>query len=72
MKIQNLKHHADGSWTFHINDKGCYYTNRLGDGLFYQEHSTGNCFQLLGTSQFSACKTASGMRRKLYRIIDET
>ena len=71
MKIINLKHHTDGIWTFRLSDKGYYYTNRLGNGLFYQDYKTGNCYTLMGTCQFSACKTVSGMRRKLYRIIDD-
>ena len=67
-KIIGLKHHNDGIWTFRFDDNGCYYTNHLGDGLWYQEYRTGNTKQIIGTSQFSACKTVSGMRRKLVRL----
>jgi hypothetical protein len=69
MRFINLCQHEDGSWSFRFNDSGCYYTNSAGEGLFYQDYRTGNTRQLLGTCQFSACKTRSGMRRKLSKIL---
>ena len=71
MKIINLKHNTDGSWTFRTEDnRGCYYTNNSGDGLFFQSDRTGETKQLLGTDQFSACKTESGTRKKLMRELE--
>ena len=68
--ITNLKHQSDGSWTWRRaeNSRGCYYTDRNGEGLFFQSDKTGETKQLIGTCQFSACKTVSGMRRKLNNL----
>lgn len=72
MKINNLKHQKDGSWTFRTEDnRGTYYTNANGEGLFFQSDRTGETKQLIGTCQFSACETASGMRRKIEKILGE-
>ena len=72
MKIVNLKHHPDGSWTFRTGDHlGVWYTNKSEEGLFFQHDTTGSTKQILGTCQFTACKTVSGMRRKLSRLFDE-
>ena len=67
--INNLEHHNNGSWSWRRaeNSRGCYYTNNDGEGIFFQSDKTGETKQFVGTCQFSACKTASGMRRKLNR-----
>ena len=69
--IKNL--HSAGSqwfWKNSTNSYGTYYTNGNGDGIFYQSDRTGETKQIIGTCQFSACKTASGMRRKLNKLFD--
>ena len=72
MKINSLTHNSDGSWTFRTEaNRGCYYTNANGEGLFFQSDKTGNTKQLIGTCQFSACETASGMRRKLSKLFED-
>ena len=71
MKIKELKHHNDGSWTFRIDSTGTYYTNGNGEGLFFQDARTGNTKQLIGTCQFQSCCTVSGMRRKLEKLMED-
>ena len=72
MKIHKLKHHPDGSWTFRTEyNKGCWYTDCNGEGLFFQDDRTGEIKQVTGTCQFSACKTESGTRRKLAIIMED-
>ena len=71
MKIRNL--HNDGKqWCFRNADdpRGTYYTDRNGEGVFFQSDRTGETTQLIGTCQFSACETASGTRRKLSRLVE--
>lgn len=71
--IKHLHHHKDGHWSW-INANGMslglYYTDRLGEGIFFQ-HENGNVKQIAGLCQFSACETASGMRRKLNNMFDD-
>lgn len=69
MKISNIKQ-FNNEWTFRTSDnKGVYYTNRNGEGIFFQSDRTGETRQLIGTCQFQACQTKSGMKRKLERIV---
>ena len=70
--ITNLKQHEDGSWTWRRaeNSTGVYYTTKAGEGIFFQSDRTGNTKQLVGLCQFQACKTPSGMRRKLASYMD--
>lgn len=65
--ITSLKHHENGSWTWRRakNSTGVYYTTGAGEGIFFQSDRTGSTKQIEGLSQFHACRTASGMRRKL-------
>lgn len=68
MKITDL--HRDGNrWFFrNANDSnGIYYTNNAGEGIFFQSDKTGSEKQIIGTCQFSACETRSGMRKKIAR-----
>ena len=70
--IKNL--HNDGKqWFWHNanDDRGVYYTDSNGEGIFFQSSKTGNTKQITGTCQFKACQTASGMRRKLNGMFDE-
>lgn len=74
-KIKNLRC-DDGRWFWRLvtdgrEDPGTYFTNRMGEGIFYQDDKTCNVRQLTGTCQFSACETASGTRRKLMRYYNE-
>ena len=39
------------------------YTNKNGEGLFFQEHATGNTHQILGTTQFRAASLDQFKRR---------
>lgn len=70
--IKNL-HHDGREWTWRTGtkSKGVYYTDKNGNGIFYQDDRTGETRQLVGTAQFTACTTESGMRRKLNRIFDD-
>lgn len=72
--IKDLHHDKDGSWTWRNangRSRGLYYTNREGEGIFYQDDESGNVRQVTGLCQFSACDTASGMRRKLNKMFDD-
>lgn len=42
-----------------------YHTDSAGEGMFYYDRKRGEDKQIEGTCQFFACRTASGMRRKL-------
>lgn len=71
--IKNL-HHDGSSWMWRNangESRGLYYTSNEGEGIFYQDDRTGNVRQITGLCQFSACETASGMRRKLNKIFDD-
>lgn len=74
--IKNLYHDQDGHWSWRNangESRGLYYTTNQGEGIFYQSDETGDVRQITGLCQFSACETASGMRRKLNREwFDET
>ena len=69
--IKNL--HRDGNqWFWHTADnRGVYYTNTDGEGIFFQSSATGNTKQIMGTCQFKSCQTVSGTRRKINAIFDE-
>lgn len=69
MKITNL-HHDGNQWFFRNaeDSRGVYYTNGSGEGLFFQSDRTGETKQIIGTCQFSACSSASGMRKKIQRL----
>lgn len=65
-------HHDGSSWMWrNANGKslGMYFTSNSGEGIFFQDDETGNIRQVTGLGQFQACETASGMRRKLNRMI---
>ena len=72
MAIRNL-HNNDKQWFWRTNGDslGVYYTDRNGEGIFFQSDRTAQTKQITGTAQFSACATASGTRRKLNKIFDE-
>lgn len=72
MAIKNLKKNGNGyTWRNGNNSRGCYYTNDNGEGVFYQSDRTGETKQLVGTCQFTACKTVDGMRKKINRLFAE-
>lgn len=64
MKIANVRHEDDGRWTW-TADGTAYATNRFGEGMFIHDEYGFFNKQIVGTCQFVACKTVSGMRRKL-------
>ena len=69
------KLHNDGLqwfWRNSNDSRGVYYTDKNGEGVFFQSDKTGKTKQLIGTTQFSACETESGMRRKINRLFDDT
>lgn len=72
MKITNIKKEKN-QWFFENsnNPRGTYYTNRNGEGLFFQSSRTGETKQIIGTCQFSACETSSGMRKKIAKTLGE-
>jgi hypothetical protein len=58
-------------WRNSTESRGVYYTDKNGEGIFFQSDRTGQTKQLVGTCQFKACETASGTRRKLNKIFDD-
>ena len=61
----------ENQWMFRTSDgRGTYYTNKNGEGVFFQSDKTGETMQLIGTCQFHACETKSGMKRKLNRLAE--
>jgi len=58
-------------WLNSTESRGVYYTDKNGEGIFFQSDRTGQTKQLVGTCQFKACETASGTRRKLNKIFDD-
>lgn len=79
MTVYNMKHEettytilgktypgTKWSWTFEKEDpRFLYSTNDLGEGIFCYDSKKGERTQIAGTCQFSACKTTSGMVRKV-------
>lgn len=57
-------------WRNSTESRGVYYTDKNGEGIFFQSNRTGQTKQLVGICQFKACETASGTRRKLNKIFD--
>lgn len=81
--IRNL-HHEDTTytilgkeyhgvrWSWQMEYENIYYeTGKDGDGIWMYNVRTNERKQIAGTCQFSACQTASGMRRKLERYFSE-
>lgn len=58
-------------WRNSTESRGVYYTDKNGEGIFFQSDRTGQTKQLVGTCQFKACETTSGTRRKLNKIFDD-
>ena len=58
-------------WRNSTESRGVSYTDKNGEGIFFQSDRTGQTKQLVGTCQFKACETASGTRRKLNKIFDD-
>lgn len=58
-------------WRNGNDSRGVYYTDKNGEGIFFQSDRTGQTKQLIGTCQFAACETPSGTRRKLNKIFDD-
>jgi len=72
MAIKNLqKNGMEYTWRNSNESRGVYYTNGNGEGVFFQSDRTGETRQLVGTCQFSACETLSGMRKKINRLFEE-
>ena len=82
MKIINM-HKNDNEWIWYVNAEDVHFnipqisktglvmfsTNANGDGVFvYDRYEISH--QLAGTCQFSACKTKSGMIRKVLKYLD--
>ena len=72
MAIKNLKKDGNAyTWRNGNESRGVYYTNDNGEGAFFQSDKTGQTKQLIGTCQFSAGESLSGMRKKVNRLFDE-
>lgn len=84
LKIRNL-HKSDDRWfwhlsgeildlvtvgRYHVTENDVFFTNSNGEGIFMQRDADGAITQLVGTFQFSARQTSSGMRRALYRLFN--
>jgi hypothetical protein len=70
MKIENLKKQDDGRWTWTV-DGVAYATNQAGNGMFLEDDHGFYSKQTVGTCDFKACETVSGMRRKLKEWFSE-
>ena len=69
--VKNL-HREENQWFWRTaDDRGVYYTDKNGQGIFFQADRNGETKQITGTCQFSACASESGTRRKLNKIFDE-
>lgn len=68
--IKNLKLQSCGTWTWRKEGVlGCYYTNKNGEGIFFQRDDNGSTSQEVGTSQFNiAGYSVSGARKKIGKI----
>lgn len=64
MKIANVRHEDDGRWTWTV-DGVSYATNKAGNGMFRKDEYGFFNRQTVGTCDFVACQSVSGMRRKL-------
>lgn len=70
--IKNLQ--KDGNryiWRNGNDSRGVYYTDKNGNGIFFQSDRNGQEKQITGTCQFKACETISGTRRKLNKLFDD-
>lgn len=63
-KVTNIRKAEDGRWTWEC-DGVAYATNQAGNGIFVEDEYGFFTKQTIGTDTFIACKTMSGMRRKL-------
>jgi hypothetical protein len=70
MKIENLKKQDDGRWTWTVYGVA-YATNQAGNGMFTSDEYGFYNVQTVGTCDFRACETVSGMRRKLKEWFSE-
>lgn len=64
MKVSAVRKNENGSWSWKINGVE-YKTNRKGCGVFTEDEHGFCTKQIVGTCDFSACKTVSGTRRKI-------
>lgn len=65
-KVTHVRKNNDGRWTWKV-DGIEYGTNRSGCGMFLEDEYGAFSTQTVGMCDFVACKTVSGMRRKLKR-----
>lgn len=68
--IKNLRKASDGRWTWEANGVESA-TNKAGNGIFTVDEYGFYNRQLVGTCDFTACRTVSGMRRKLKNLYKE-
>lgn len=69
-KIAKVKKMEDGRWTWTV-DGMAYATNKAGNGMFKEDEYGFFNNQTVGTCDFSACKSVSGMRKKLQNWFNE-
>ena len=62
--------YEDGRWIWKVDGQG-YATNKAGNGIFEEDQYGFYTRQIVGTCDFTACKTVSGMRRKLKNYYEE-
>ena len=72
MKICKL-HKYQGTWMWRTveGNTGLYYTAAHGKGIFFMSDDQMYVNKMCTHEKFSACKTASGTRKKLNRIFAE-
>lgn len=68
VQVKDVRKQASGRWTWELvegREVNCYATNKAGNGIFEKDENGFYTQQTVGTCDFKACKTVSGMRRKL-------
>lgn len=69
IKVRNLKQNQDGRWLWQFEGiNAWYYTAIDGAGVWFS--GPRGIFQIKGTADFQAPATASGLRRKLVRLLE--
>ena len=72
MQIISLQQNGK-QWSFRnaTNSLGVYFTNQIGNGLFFQNESTGETKQIAGTCQFVAGCTEYETEKRIHQFFPE-
>lgn len=70
-KLQKLPGGRTWEWRTVEGNKGKYYTNPYGEGMFFISDDNFYVEKLLSFERFKVCKTPGGTRKKLNTIFAE-